>query len=131
MALSLAKVMAGVTLKNTIRCAVPTLKYDDYLKAHFRESSELLAHDPDEKAKPGDWVLVKELPEPLSIKVKHRLFKVVYVEGNIVCPLTGKRSFGYEYMEDVDETTKMFGWKPLPQRLAQSSPPEAGADDSK
>lgn len=121
MALSLAKVLGGVALKKTIRCKIPHLKFDDYLKWHFRENTELLAHDPDEKCKPGDWVLIKELPEPLSLKVKHQMIKIVYVEGDMRCPLTGKKTLGYDFLEDVDETTQMFGWKPLPERLAEKA----------
>ena len=123
MALSLVKVLGGVTLKQTIRCMAPALKYDAYLKMHFRESTELLAHDPREECKPGDWVLVRELPEPLSLKVKHQLFKVVYVEGDMVCPLTGRKTLGYEFLDDVDATTSKFGWKPLTERLAAATPP--------
>ena len=124
MALSLAKVLGGVTLKQTIRCRIPILKYDDFLKTHFREGTELLAHDPEERTKPGDWVLVQELPEPLSIKVRHKLFKLVYEERDMKCPLTGKKTLGYEFLDDVDETTSMFGWKPLPERLVQDVPEE-------
>lgn len=131
MALSLAKVLGGVALKQTIRCRIPILKYDDYLAMHFREANELLAHDPEEKSKPGDWVLVQELPEPLSIKVRHKLFKIVYDEGNMICPLTGKKTLGYEFLDDVDETTSMFGWKPLPERLADSAQPASGTKSEK
>lgn len=126
MALSLAKVFGGVTLKQTIRCRVPILKYDDYLKMHFREGTEVLAHDPEEKSKPGDWVLLQELPEPLSIKVRHKLFKIVYKEGNMVCPLTGQKTLGFDYEQDVDEVTKMFGWKPLPERFDHKTSDDNG-----
>lgn len=125
MALSLAKILGGVSLKQTIRCRIPILKYDDYLKMHFRENTELLAHDPAEKGKPGDWVLIQQLPEPLSLKVKHKLFKIVYTEGDMVCPLTGQKTLGFDYQEDVDEVTRMFGWEPLPERLSQ----QQSADD--
>lgn len=117
----MAKVLGNNTIRQTIKVSVPKLKFDDFLKTHYRENDELLAHDPDEKCKPGDWVLVRELAKPLSLQVKHRLDRIVYHSGNIVDPLTGKKCVGLEYEEDITQIGTMFGLKPLPERDLKDS----------
>ncbi|KAI1286014.1 28S ribosomal protein S17, mitochondrial [Halotydeus destructor] len=119
MSFQLAKVLGNNYLRQTIKVAVPRLKFDEYLLQHFRENEELLAHDPQEQCKAGDWVLIRELQEPLSLQVKHKLEKIVYNSGNIIDPLTGKKCVGYEYEEDLEQYAKTFGKKPLLERLRE------------
>jgi small subunit ribosomal protein S17 len=121
MSLLLGKVLGNMSLRQTIRVAIPKLKFDDFLTQHFRESDEFLAHDPDEKCKPDDWVLIKELDESLSLKVKHALVKVVYKSGNIIDPLTGKKVIGMHYEEDIARQGELFGMKPLTKRELKDS----------
>lgn len=116
MSMILAKVVGSQTLKQTVRVWAPHLKYDAHLRAHFRENDEYLAHDPKEKCKSGDWVLIKELPEPLTLKVKHEVMKVVYESGNMICPLTGKKTVGLEFQDDIQKAAELFGIEPLEKR---------------
>lgn len=118
MSLKLGKVFGGINLKQTIKVFVPHLKFDEFLSMHFRENDELLAHDAEEKAKPGDWVLIKELDEPLSLKVKHKMLRVVYENGNMIDPITGKKSAGVVFEEDNEQTAALLGIKPFHERFA-------------
>lgn len=120
MAVHLAKVLGGVTIKQTIKVAAPYFKFDDFLMCHFRENNEIMVHDPQEKAKPGDWVLVRELREPLSIQVKHQLLQIVYKNGHMTDPLTGRKCIGTEFADQVDQETQLFGWKPITERSPSS-----------
>ena len=124
MSLLIGKVQGAIRLRQTIKVAVPKLKFDDFLKMHFRENTEIMAHDPEEKCKPGDWVLIKELPSPLSIKVRHRLLKIVYENGNIFDPVTGKRVVGYDFEDDIRKSAEMFGWKPITERYPDDPAPQ-------
>ena len=112
----LAKVVGSQTLKQTVRVWAPSMKFDSFLRAHFRENDEYLAHDPEEKCKSGDWVLIKELPEPLTLKVKHEVTRIVYESGNMVCPLTMKKAVGVEFVQDIEQAAQLFGVDPLPKR---------------
>jgi len=116
MSMCIAKVLGGVSLKQTVKVAKPFLKFDDFLNYHFRENEEFLVHDPEEKGKVGDWVLVKTLPEPLSLQVRHELLKVIYKNGDMIDPVTGKKCVGTEFLEDVEWESQVFGWKPLTER---------------
>lgn len=116
MAVCLAKVLGGITMKQTIKVAAPALKFDDFLKCHFRENTEIVVHDPAEEAKPGDWVLVRQLPQPLSLQVRHQLLRVVYKNGNMIDPITGKKCIGTEFEDEVDQESELFGWKNIHQR---------------
>ncbi|RWS04753.1 carrier protein-like protein [Dinothrombium tinctorium] len=94
------------TMKQTIKVMIPKLKFDSFLNMHFRENDLMLVHDKNEICEPNDWILVRELPEKLSLKVKHTVEKVVYKSGHIVDPLTGKKSLGYEYVEDIEKLSR-------------------------
>jgi small subunit ribosomal protein S17 len=106
----------GPAMRKTVRVLIPRLKFDTFLNMHFRENDELLANDMNEKCKAGDWVLVRQLDEPLSLKVSHRVEKIVYESGNIIEPLTQKQSLGYELAEDADRQSMLFGLKPTTSR---------------
>lgn len=116
MSMILAKVIGSPTLKQTIKVWAPSLKYDAFLRAHFRENAEYLAHDPQERCKSGDWVLIRELPEPLTLKVKHEVTRIVYESGNMICPLTRKKAIGIEFKDDVEKAAEEFGMEPLQKR---------------
>ena len=116
MAVLLVKVLGGFSMKQTIKVAAPSFKFDDFLKTHFRENEEMMVHDPEEKGKQGDWVLIRKLPQPLSLQVKHQLIKVVYPNGEMVDPVTGRKCIGTDFVDDIDYDSKLFGWKPFLDR---------------
>ena len=115
MALLMGKCLESA-MKQTINVLIPKLKFDDHFKMHFRESEQLLVHDPFEKCKPGDWILIRELKEKLSLKVNHKVEKIVYEAGNIIDPISGKKSLGYTYEDDATQQSKLFGLSPLKDR---------------
>lgn len=115
MSLVLGKVWSS-TMKQTIKVGVPRLKFDPFLNMHFREPDPLLVHDPEEKCKPGDWILIREMPQRLSLQVNHRVEKIVYSAGKVIDPITGKQALGYEYVEHVNKQGKLFSVKPFDQR---------------
>jgi small subunit ribosomal protein S17 len=109
-----------------MKVSVPSLKFDNYFKSHFRENEQFMVHDPEEKCESGDWVLIRELSAPLSLQVKHQVVKKVYENGNIIDPITGKKCVGLDFAEDIDFMSKRFGLKPLPERFGP--PPEPAPD---
>ena len=62
----------------------------------------MFAHDAQEDAKEGDIVLVKQLPLPRSKHVKYLMDRIVYSQGNVTDPVTGKKCDGTSYWEDED-----------------------------
>jgi len=104
------------TLRQNIRVLVPRLKYDHWLKTHFRENDELMVLDEKEASKPGDWVLIKELPENVSLQVKHKVLNVVYQTGNVIDPITGQKAVGWRYAKDIERESSFV------KKLQESSP---------
>ena len=80
--------VAKSTKQNVIRLLVPQMKFDSFFNKHFRENDDLLAHDPENRCKPGDWVLLRKLPEQYSLGIDYRVEKIVYQSGKAVDPLT-------------------------------------------
>ena len=90
------------TINNIVRVNVPRMKFDKMLNMHFRENDELMVRDVSGSCRMGDWILVKPMEIKKTIAADHEVFKVVYKHGNLICPLTGKRSYGYMFKEDQD-----------------------------
>ncbi|XP_054167233.1 uncharacterized protein LOC128964627 [Oppia nitens] len=107
----------GSPLNNTIKVSIPRLKFDTFFNMYFRENEQLLVDDNKLKCKPGDWLIIRQLDQPLSLRVNHRAEKVVYRAGHLVDPLTGKQSLGYEYVSDADRQSHIFGLKPPKDRI--------------
>ncbi|KAH7641307.1 mitochondrial ribosomal protein S17 [Dermatophagoides farinae] len=94
--------------KNTIRLLIPQLKFDSFLNKHFRENETILAHDQDNVCNPGDWVLLRKFDERFRLDIDYRVEKIVYESGNIIDPLTGKKTLDYENVDDYQRLSKMF-----------------------
>lgn len=115
MSLVLGKCL-GPSLKSTVKVLVPSLKLDTFFNMYFRENQQLLANDNDLQCEAGDWLLVRQLPQPLSIRVNHKVERIVYKSGRVIDPLTGRHSLGYEYADEADTTSQLFGKLPFMQR---------------
>lgn len=113
----LAKCIEHAAKNNTIKVLTPRLKWDAYLKMHFRENDEIQALDPEGKCRPGDWILLKELDERISLHVKHSVERIVYKNGRVIDPVTGKRCHGWHLKDDIGSESKLFGLKPLTERF--------------
>lgn len=104
----LGKVIVATT-KKVCTVNVPYFFFDTYVKAHYKHRAEFETFDENEKCQPGDWVIIEELPERMSLKVNHRIKKTVFTNGNIIDPLTGKKCVFTDFAEDLDEEAKLFG----------------------
>ncbi|KAI2801864.1 hypothetical protein RDWZM_000678 [Blomia tropicalis] len=115
MSLLLAKCITPAK-KNVIRLLVPQLRFDTFLSKHFRENDSIVAHDPNNNCKEGDWVLLRKLDSRFSLEIDYQVEKIVYESGNIIDPITKKKSLGYENVEDVNRLAKFFEMKPNLER---------------
>ena len=111
----------GPSMKSTVKVLVPSLKLDTFFNMYFRENQQFLVDDNQLHCSAGDWLLIRRLEQPLSLRVNHRVEKIVYKAGQVVDPLTGKRSLGYQYVSDADRKSKLFGLKPTLQRRGTDS----------
>lgn len=98
-------------MRKVVTVSVPDEVFDDYLKAYFTHETEYEVYDPDEKCKRGDIVLLKEMPKPLSIKVKHQIQNIVYEAGNVIDPLSGRSCFRDRYTDEIDTSTAALGYQ--------------------
>lgn len=110
-ALFLGKCLTSV-MRKTVRVSVPRFVLDKFLMAHYKERTEYDVLDKDEVCQPGDWVLVKELPERISLKIAHKVERIVFKSGNIIDPITGEKCFFTEFVKDVDQESEVFGMSP-------------------
>lgn len=76
---------------------------------YFKTDSYVFAHDPDKRCKPGDIVLVKELPQKFTRLITHSIEEIVFPYGDITDPLTGKKVVVGKYRDQIEEANKLFG----------------------
>ncbi|KAH9362409.1 hypothetical protein HPB48_020181 [Haemaphysalis longicornis] len=55
---------------------------------------------------------MQELPERLSLRIAHKVEKIVFKNGNIIDPLTGQKCIFTEFVKDVDQQSEVFGLSP-------------------
>lgn len=90
---------------------------------YFSKFEYVYAHDPDQKCKSGDLVLIQKLPEKLTRLITHEVKEVVYPMGDITDPLTGKKvvvSQFREHLKTIEEflgkTSTSFNYESAPER---------------
>jgi len=105
-----------VAKRNVVRLLVPQYKFDSFLRKHFRDNDPIIAHDPKNECRDGDWVLLRKLDSRFSLEIDYQVEKIVYKAGNIIDPLTGKKSVGYESVDDINRLAAFFGKKPNIER---------------
>ncbi|CAN8024863.1 unnamed protein product [Ixodes persulcatus] len=106
-------------MKKSVRVVVPRFVLNTYLMAHYKERTEYDVFDANEECKPGDWVIIRELPERLSLKIAHKVEKIVFKDGNIIDPLTGQKCMFTDYVKDVDRESEVFGLAPPYKSLSE------------
>ncbi|CAM1310128.1 MRPS17 (predicted) [Pycnogonum litorale] len=113
-----AVMLLGKVAPSTIRKAafvrVPRKVLDKNLNMYFSEWTTYYAHDPMEKCKPGDVVLIKALPERLSKDVGHEVKEIVFPRGNITDPISRQKSIGTSFVKDINEINVGFGGRNHP-----------------
>lgn len=93
--------------KSVVKIGVPKHRLNEYFLMYIREQDSVYALDENNIAKPGDWVLIRKKTDIPDKKVTHIVDKVIYKMGNLVDPLTNKRSLGLYYDEDYRELEKI------------------------
>lgn len=93
--------------KDTVKVGVPKHRFNEHFTMYVREQDNVYAYDPDRISEPGDWVLLRRLPEALDENVNHKVEKVVYRYGHIIDPLTGRRTYGIKYDDDLERLEKI------------------------
>ena len=89
--------------KNIVKVGVPKHRLNDFLMLYVRENDNVQAIDENTVTKPGDWVLLRKIENPVDEKVTHQVERVIYSYGNYVDPLTNRRTFGIYYDDDIEK----------------------------
>jgi len=85
--------------------SVISMKLEPRIHVYYNTEEKYWVSDPEMKCQVGDMVLIRQLDEPLSVDVKHKVQEVVFPVGNIIEPSTGRRCRGVEY---IDEDRRSF-----------------------
>lgn len=93
--------------EKVIKVGVPKHRFNEYFLLYVREQDNIQAFDRDGLCKPGDWVLLRKQEVPLDEGVEHEVVRIVYSYGNYVDPITGKRSMGIYFEDDVEKLEKI------------------------
>lgn len=93
--------------KKVVKVAIPKHRLNEYFLLYIRESDNVQALDDNDVCKPGDWVLLRRDEELPDQKVRHRVERVVYSYGKYIDPLTGRRSLGIYFDDDMDRLEKI------------------------
>ena len=99
--------------KDTVNVQVVQYVLDKFLMAYFKERTNYDVLDEKRLSNTGDWVLLEQLPERFSLEINHRVKKVIWMNGNIIDPITGKKCFNTFLQEDLDREALIMGGKPL------------------
>lgn len=91
-----------------IKVGVPKHRLNEYYLLFVREQDSIQAYDEHNECSPGDWVLLRRLSDTdIDPEVRHKVERVVYKHGKYVDPLTGRRSLGYYYDDDIEKLEKI------------------------
>ncbi|KAK6630624.1 hypothetical protein RUM43_014609 [Polyplax serrata] len=108
---------------NASKFRVRTMELDERLLMHFTKTKEIFAYDPNKICKAGDMVLIQELPERISTTITHKVLEVIYPNGDITDPITGKQVVGSNYREHLEmketllgKSEMSFNYKKAPKR---------------
>ncbi|XP_034934138.1 28S ribosomal protein S17, mitochondrial [Chelonus insularis] len=95
--------------ENAIRVRIAQLKLDTFLKMYFKEFEFVYAHDPEKKCKPGDTVLIQQLPEKMTRLITHRVVDIIYPLGDTIDPISGKPVYLNKYRDEVEKVKELLG----------------------
>ncbi|KAF4518329.1 hypothetical protein B566_EDAN009117 [Ephemera danica] len=100
---------AKSVVSNAARIQVKRMELDQNLLMYFNKTTTFLAHDPEQICKPGDVVLVQELPKKLTPDIAHKVLEVVYPLGDVTDPITSKKVVVGTYREQIAATSEHYG----------------------
>ena len=93
--------------KKVVKVGVAKHRMNDFLLMYIRENDDVQALDENDVSQPGDWVLLRKEENPVDKAVTHKVERVVYSYGNIVDPITNRRTLGLYYDEDMIRLEKI------------------------
>uniref|UniRef100_T1IZ82 28S ribosomal protein S17, mitochondrial n=1 Tax=Strigamia maritima TaxID=126957 RepID=T1IZ82_STRMM len=99
----------ATSLKNAVKVSFRTQELDENLFMYFQKKRVLYAHDENKVCKLGDIVLIKQLAQQWTKEITHEVVKVVFPLGDVIDPLTGKKSIGPIYEEHLDRRIRSLG----------------------
>ncbi|KAK0078269.1 hypothetical protein PV325_002754 [Microctonus aethiopoides] len=95
--------------ENAAKIRIKRLKLDEYLLMYFSDFEFVYAYDPKKICKPGDTVLVQNLPEKMTRLITHKVIEIIYPFGDVVDPITGKKVVKSQYRDWMKRTSEMYG----------------------
>lgn len=98
----IGKVIRSNSLWKAVRVSVQQMKLNEIVNVYYNENRNYWAADPELKCSVGDLVLLQNLSQPQSDRIKHRVHEIVFPVGNIVDPVTGRRCRGPDYLDEVN-----------------------------
>ncbi|XP_003747310.2 28S ribosomal protein S17, mitochondrial [Galendromus occidentalis] len=116
--LMLGKVITAA-VNNSVKVQVTQYVLNKHLMCHFKERTDYEVLDEKLRTKLGDWVLLEKLPEKHSLTIDYKVKDIVWMMGNIIDPITGKKCVKTDFEEDLDREAELMGGKPFHQRLAE------------
>ena len=93
--------------KNIVKVAVPKHRLNEFLLLYVRENDDVQALDENNVCKPGDWVLLRRDESIMDKKVRHKVERVVYSYGKYIDPITGRRSLGLYFDDDMERLERI------------------------
>lgn len=116
----LGKVLTAA-VKKTVEVQVVRYALNEHpaIMAHFKQRTNFNVLDEKLETKIGDWVLIEKLPEKYSLSIEHKIMKIIWMNGNIIDPITGKKCVKTDFEEDLDREAKLLGGKPFSERLEE------------
>lgn len=93
--------------KQVVKVGIPKHRLNDRLLLYVREQDNVHALDENNLCKPGDWVLLRRQESPIDKNVEHKVERIVYQYGNYTDPITGRRTYGIYYDDDVEKLERI------------------------
>nr|CAG4650580.1 EOG090X0GMQ [Sida crystallina] len=126
--LALARCMPS-DVKNAAKLRIKRLEFDTNLNYHFSKFETVYAHDPNTQCKPGDIVLIQQLPSKMTKHITHAVKEVVYPLGDVTDPISGKKVVVGKYRDEIEEKNQLYGKNPSGFDYDQA--PERGSQKDK
>lgn len=87
--------------RNVVKIGIPKHRFNSHICMYFREQESIYALDEGNICASGDWVLLRKQASPIDEGVNHKVEKLVYKYGEWIDPLTGRRSLGIHYDDEM------------------------------
>jgi len=89
---------------------IDRLIFSDYFNTHFKHYADIDVHDPKKTAKKGDIVLIRKMPEPLTLEISYQIMQVLYKYGDMTDPISGKKCVKTMFRDDRKMLDEVYGY---------------------